>query len=162
MTTPYSPSGRWVKRFATVEACRVAAANYHWIASPGAPVPALLAAHPDRLVFEYVHGHHARPGDLLWLAELLGRVHHAAHTTDLHRARLDRPHHQHRTDHSRLHHPPPRCTHHPADRRNCAEFANHRRTVPGDGVPTVWCRCGSRAGRGYLGPKGVAMGRGRV
>jgi Ser/Thr protein kinase RdoA (MazF antagonist) len=63
------------------------------LAALGAPVPALLAVHDHALQFEHVTGNHARPGDLPVLAHLLGTLHRLAHTRELHRARLDRPHH---------------------------------------------------------------------
>jgi hypothetical protein len=83
---------RWVKRYLTADSCRTASANHQWLADLGAPVPRLRTIGNAHLEFDHVTGRHAQPHDLLQLADLLGRLHRAAYTAELHRARLDRPH----------------------------------------------------------------------
>ncbi|MGH3871541.1 MAG: phosphotransferase [Pseudonocardiaceae bacterium] len=85
-------SQRWIKRYRTATACQTTAANHRWLASLAVPVPAMRATRADRLEFDHVPGRHARPRDLPMLADLLGNLHRTAYVTDLHRARLDRPH----------------------------------------------------------------------
>ncbi|GLW67456.1 hypothetical protein Arub01_56990 [Actinomadura rubrobrunea] len=88
---------RWTKHYPDspdgTARCRTAAAHHAWLASLGAPVPRLLVAHPHKLEFEHIAGVHARPQDLPALACLLGDLHRVAYEHELHRARLDRPHH---------------------------------------------------------------------
>lgn len=85
---------RWTKRYPTAASCQTAAANHHWLAALGAPVPKLYphTLGENHLEFDQVTGRHAQPRDLLPLADLLGWLHRTAYTTDLRRARLDRPH----------------------------------------------------------------------
>jgi len=82
------------KRYPTADACQVAVANHRWLARLGTALrlPRLLAVGKRRIDFEYIHGRHAAPQDLLSLAIHLGDVHGSAYVTELHRARLDRPH----------------------------------------------------------------------
>ncbi|WUH97679.1 phosphotransferase [Spirillospora sp. NBC_00431] len=88
VTTPH----HWTKRFPTPASCQAAAAHHHWLTELGTPVPQLHTTTARHLVFDYVTGRHAEPHDLPHLAELLGRLHNRAYTTELHSARLDRPH----------------------------------------------------------------------
>lgn len=90
MTQP--TSRRWIKRYPNPASCQTAATHHQWLAGLGAPVPALYAIGAQHLEFQHVTGRHAQPRDLRHIAELLGRLHHGAYTTDLHHARLDRPH----------------------------------------------------------------------
>ncbi|MBV9448246.1 MAG: phosphotransferase, partial [Streptosporangiaceae bacterium] len=83
---------RWAKRYPNPASCRSAAAHHQWLAELGAPVPQLCAIGEQLLEFDHVTGRHAQPGNLLQIAELLGRLHRTAYTTELHHARLDRPH----------------------------------------------------------------------
>lgn len=83
---------RWTKRYRNPASCKSAAAHHQWLAGLGAPLPQLRAIGEDHLEFDHVTGRHAQHHDLLQIAELLGRLHRAAYTTDLHHARLDRPH----------------------------------------------------------------------
>lgn len=83
---------RFAKRYPNPASCRSAAAHHQWLASLGAPIPQLCAIGEEYLEFDHVTGRHAQPRDLLQIAELLGRLHRAAYTTDLHHARLDHPH----------------------------------------------------------------------
>ncbi len=87
-------SRRWTKRYPTAASCQTAAANHHWLAALGVPVPKLYTQPlgEKHLEFDHVTGRHAQPSDLLALADLLGWLHRTAYITDLHRARLDRPH----------------------------------------------------------------------
>ncbi|WP_116248473.1 phosphotransferase [Nocardiopsis sp. FIRDI 009] len=68
---------------------RAAVSHHRWLRDMGAPVPALLAASPDELVFGHVGGEHCRVADLPVVAELLGRLHAVAFERQLHEARLD-------------------------------------------------------------------------
>ncbi len=74
---------------------RAAAARAHhtWLASldSGVRLPALLAATPHSLEFEHLGDRHPGPDDLPVLAAALGRLHTAAHTSQLHAAQLDIP-----------------------------------------------------------------------
>lgn len=81
----------WRKCYGDSASCAAAATHHAWLATLGAPIPALHTAGPRELVFEHVPGHHALPGDLPALAELLGRLHRTAYVTELQQARLDRP-----------------------------------------------------------------------
>lgn len=85
----------WLKVFITTDACKAAAANYHWIAAHSDPtfLPRLLNLDDRALLFEYVPGHHAQPQDLPALAVLLGRFHAALCATQLRDARMDQPFH---------------------------------------------------------------------
>lgn len=83
---------RWTKRYPNPASCQTAAAHHQWLAGLGAPVPALRGIGEQHLEFDHVTGRHAQPRDLLQIADLLGRLHRTAYTTDLHHARLDRPH----------------------------------------------------------------------
>ncbi|MGH3873464.1 MAG: phosphotransferase [Pseudonocardiaceae bacterium] len=83
---------RWIKRYPNPASCQTAVAHHQWLAGLGTRVPALRAVGAQHLEFDHVTGRHAQPRDLLQIAGLLGRLHSAAYTTDLHHARLDRPH----------------------------------------------------------------------
>jgi Ser/Thr protein kinase RdoA (MazF antagonist) len=83
----------FTKTYRDPAACRTALANYRWLAGigTGLGLPRLVAAGPDRLVFEHVPGRHAIPSDLVPLASQLGDLHGAAHVDVLADARLDIP-----------------------------------------------------------------------
>lgn len=91
MTAPAPAARPFIKHYPQPAACRTAAANYHWLATLGSTLrlPRLVAAGTCQLAFEYVHGRHAVPGDLVSLAGHLGDLHGVAHVKALHRAHLD-------------------------------------------------------------------------
>src|ERR1700754_3858793 len=67
----------FVKTYATADAARTAAANHRWLNANAAPMrlPALVHQEARHLEFERIHGRHAQPGDLKWLASHLGAAH---------------------------------------------------------------------------------------
>lgn len=83
----------FIKHYSTPERATAARAHRDWVAGleSGVRVPALRLAQPYLLVFEHLG--HRRPGraDLGVLAQALGQLHAAAHTRQLHAARLDEP-----------------------------------------------------------------------
>jgi hypothetical protein len=87
----------WTKPYQDPRACREAAAHHRWLAQQvhalDAPllIPRAQRVQGCELVLDYVPGQHARPGDLVMIAGLMGRLHHAAHHDALHAARLDMP-----------------------------------------------------------------------
>ena len=84
----------FTKAYASPLARHRAQEHHRWIAhtTPGILIPAIVGARPAEIDFEYLPGRHAGPGDLLLLADLLGRQHAAAHAGALHAARMNEPH----------------------------------------------------------------------
>ncbi|MBM0227257.1 MULTISPECIES: phosphotransferase [Micromonospora] len=86
--------GPFVKRYDDPERCAAATAHHAWLAGLGSGVrlPALLARGNRHLIFERLPGHTPKVGDLPRTAAALGRLHAAAHRSELRTARLDQPH----------------------------------------------------------------------
>jgi Ser/Thr protein kinase RdoA (MazF antagonist) len=88
-----SGRARFTKPYSDAAACRLAAANYRWLASLPGPLrlPNLLEAGRQYLGFAFVAARPASPADLVPLAAHLGDVHGAAYAAELHQASLDAP-----------------------------------------------------------------------
>lgn len=83
---------RFVKIYRDPIRAAAAVAHHAWLAGLGSVrVPALLTVAEHELVFEYLGAGHPGPQHLDMLAEVVGRIHFAAYTAHLHRARLDQP-----------------------------------------------------------------------
>jgi Ser/Thr protein kinase RdoA (MazF antagonist) len=84
----------YVKHYRSAEACAAAAAHYWWLAQyqPPLQLPELISAGGAHLEFHYIEGRDAAPDDIPEIAAELGEAHRAMHATELHDARLDRPH----------------------------------------------------------------------
>ncbi|TMR99490.1 hypothetical protein EJK15_06660 [Nonomuraea basaltis] len=84
----------FTKAYANPRARQRAQEHHRWIAhaTPGIRIPAIVDARPTEIDFEYLQGRHGGPGDLLHLADLLGRQHAAAYAGALHAARMNEPH----------------------------------------------------------------------
>ncbi|MEO3810747.1 phosphotransferase [Sphaerisporangium sp. B11E5] len=84
----------FTKWYANSEDLRQAAAHHAWLSEHAHPLrqPPIVAVHPDRIDFTFLHGRHASIMDLGVVAALLGRAHVSAWTSDLHQARLTAPH----------------------------------------------------------------------
>jgi hypothetical protein len=79
---PEAPVRRvFTKHYADTHRAHAAAAHHHWLTRLGAPTPRLLAVQDRRVDLEHITGHHVRPDDVPAVAELLGRLHAAAHAT---------------------------------------------------------------------------------
>lgn len=87
----------WTKTYTDPRTCQTAAANHQWLTqqmcSLSAPLrlPRLRRTAPCELSFDYVLGRHARPRDLVMIAEAMGHFHQAVHHDTLGQARLDEP-----------------------------------------------------------------------
>jgi hypothetical protein len=77
------------KDYADPSRARAAAAHQRWLTGLGAPTPRLLTVHGARIDFEHITGHHARPDDVVVVADLLGQLHAAAHHTILQTSTMD-------------------------------------------------------------------------
>lgn len=84
----------FTKRYPTPERTAAAARHYRWIGQHVKPLrqPALISTGSDSLTFEWIEGRPVRPEDLPHMAELLGRAHGAAWSSDLQTASLNTPH----------------------------------------------------------------------
>ncbi|MFG1706486.1 phosphotransferase [Nonomuraea sp. M3C6] len=84
----------FTKTYAGTQVRQTAQDHYRWIAHaiPGIRIPAIVDVRSTEIDFEHLPGRHVGPGDLLPLADLLGRQHAAAYTRALHGAHLDKPH----------------------------------------------------------------------
>lgn len=83
----------FVKTYQDPRRAMTARAHWEWLAALGSGIrmPDLRSARAGRLVFEHL-GHRQPGADKLdRLAQTLGRLHAAAHTEQLHAARLDTP-----------------------------------------------------------------------
>ena len=85
-------TGGYTKHYRDPARAADARTHLDWLRSLDSCVrlPALLAAHPDRLCFEHLGKHHPGPADLPAVADALGRLNTAAHR-HLPGARLDQP-----------------------------------------------------------------------
>jgi Phosphotransferase enzyme family len=83
----------FIKHYDDPRRAAAARAHHTWLASldSGVRLPALLAATPHSLEFEHLGDRHPGPDELPALAAALGRLHAAAHTSQLHAAQLDIP-----------------------------------------------------------------------
>jgi hypothetical protein len=84
----------FTKAYADPRARQRAQDHHRWIShtTPGTWIPAIVGVRPTAVDFEYLPGRHGGPGDLLFLADLLGRQHAEAYTSVLHAARMNEPH----------------------------------------------------------------------
>ncbi|MGH3980276.1 MAG: phosphotransferase [Pseudonocardiaceae bacterium] len=83
----------FVKHYEDPQRSAAARAHRDWLAALDCPVrmPELHAASTNQLVFEHLGYRQPGPDDLGVLARALGTLHAAAHTSQLHAARLDVP-----------------------------------------------------------------------
>ncbi|WP_051030346.1 phosphotransferase [Nocardia takedensis] len=82
----------YVKDYPDPRRATAAVAHHRWLAGLGAArLPELLDTRTHQLVFEHLGTRYPGPGDLIGLADTLGRTHAAAARGDLARARLDTP-----------------------------------------------------------------------
>lgn len=83
----------FVKHYHDPQRSAAARAHWDWLAALDSAVrlPKLQAASTNQLVFEHLGHRQPGPDDLEMLARALGQLHAAAHTSQLHAARLDVP-----------------------------------------------------------------------
>ncbi|MGW9636015.1 phosphotransferase [Nocardiopsis alba] len=70
---------------------RAAAEHHRWLGSLGAPVPELLEAAPDHLVFAHAEGEHCHVIEIPAVSAQLGSLHAEAFVRELHAADLNIP-----------------------------------------------------------------------
>jgi hypothetical protein len=90
--------GRFIKTYPSAQARAVAERHYRWLTihARALRLPELLQAGATSLAFAWVEGRHATPPDLIRIAAHLGDAHGTAWANELHRARMDQPHPDHR------------------------------------------------------------------
>ncbi|MFE1397017.1 aminoglycoside phosphotransferase family protein [Nocardiopsis dassonvillei] len=81
----------FTKEYPSRGSAGAAAAHHRWLASLEAPVPDLLEATSEKLVFARVDGAHCHAADVPDVAALLGSLHAEAFKRELHAANLDTP-----------------------------------------------------------------------
>ncbi|MFL1376789.1 phosphotransferase [Nocardiopsis protaetiae] len=84
-------SDTFTKAYTSPDRAGMAVSHHAWLRSMGAPVPALLDASPEELVFAHVEGEHCGLADFPAVAALLGHLHATAFAHQLRAARLDAP-----------------------------------------------------------------------